>query len=101
MLVLTRGHEKSILIGDNIEVIVTGFMMMNENGKWEKVKPTFPVQVQLGFKAPRSVNIMRGEAVKKAVDDVDKMAKHREETQHDHEDRRPRHERKRRHRTRH
>lgn len=98
MLVLTRGHEKSIFIGDNIEVIVTGFMMMNEDGKWEKVKPTFPIQVQLGFKAPRSVQIMRGEAMSKAVADVSKMAERRDDPETAHEDRNPRRERRRRRR---
>ena len=77
MLVLTRGHDKAILIGDNVEVVVTGFMMMDNNGKWVKVKSTYPVQVQLGIKAPRSVNIMRKEAVTKAADSIDKMAKQR------------------------
>lgn len=77
MLVLTRGHDKAILIGDNVEVIVTGFMMMDSNGKWAKVKPTYPIQVQLGIKAPRSVNIMRKEAAKKAADSIDKMAEKR------------------------
>lgn len=117
MLVLTRGHEKSILIGDNVEVIVTGFMMMDENNRWVKVKPTFPVQVTLGIKAPRSVNIMRGEAVEKAVKDVDKMVEDRDNLctpshtdwrmpeqsgkPQPREDKQPRRERRRRRRTHH
>ena len=78
MLALTRGHDKSILIGEDVEVKILSFMMMDENNKWVKVKPTYPVQVTLGIQAPRSIKIMRKEAAEKAAADVDKMADKRQ-----------------------
>jgi len=46
MLILTRKKDESIMIGDNIEIIVTGI----EEGK-----------VKLGIKAPKNIDIHRKE----------------------------------------
>lgn len=48
MLVLTRYRGQAIKIGDNVELIVLGL----QNGR-----------VQLGFRAPESVKILRTELV--------------------------------------
>ena len=46
MLILTRNRNESILIGDNVEVVILGV----QGG-----------QVKLGINAPREVKILRNE----------------------------------------
>ncbi|MBS4538143.1 carbon storage regulator CsrA [Clostridium sp. D2Q-11] len=49
MLILSRKKEESIIIGDNIEIVVTDI----EDGK-----------VKLGIKAPKNIDIHRKEVYK-------------------------------------
>jgi sRNA-binding carbon storage regulator CsrA len=60
MLVLTRQQEEALLIGDEVEVVITGFQALR-NGHWVDVTPDEPIQVKIGIKAPRSVVILRKE----------------------------------------
>lgn len=58
MLVLTRKKNESIIIGDNIEIVVAGI----EDGK-----------VKLGIKAPKDIDIYRKE-VYETIEDENKTA---------------------------
>lgn len=58
MLVLTRKKNESIIIGDNIEIVVAGI----EDGK-----------VKLGIKAPKDIDIYRKE-VYETIQDENKTA---------------------------
>jgi carbon storage regulator len=51
VLVLSREKDESIIIGDNVEIVVVGFRRHAKDN----------IKVQLGIKAPRSVTVHRKE----------------------------------------
>lgn len=59
MLILTRKKEESILIGDNIEIVVVDI----EDGK-----------VKLGIKAPKDIEILRKEILNSVQEENKKAA---------------------------
>jgi carbon storage regulator len=58
MLILTRKHNESIMVGDNIEIVVL------------EIKGD---QIKLGVQAPKNVKVHRGE-VYKEIQDENKQA---------------------------
>ncbi len=54
MLILTRKHNESIMVGDNIEIVVL------------EIKGD---QIKLGVKAPKNVKVHRGEVYKDIQDE--------------------------------